>query len=92
MACSTPQNYHDVDLGRYNSNAKNTTNTKQTNKNMDGLSAAANVFGAIELTGSIVKVCGRYITEVKNARDDIFTLQRSVVGLEIILLSLVKNL
>ncbi|KAJ5984631.1 NACHT and WD40 domain protein [Penicillium waksmanii] len=59
---------------------------------MDGLSSAANVFGAIALTGSIVKICGSYITEAKNARDDIFTLQRSAAGLENILLSLAKIL
>lgn len=57
---------------------------------MDGLSTAANIFGAIELTGKIVKICGRYITDVKNARDDIITLQRSAAGLEDILLNLKK--
>lgn len=46
---------------------------------MDVLSAASEVtvFGAIELTGCIVKICGHYITEVKNARDDILSLRGS---------------
>lgn len=57
---------------------------------MDGLSAAANVFAAIELTGRIVKICASYITEVKNARDDIMALQRTAAGLEDILLNLKK--
>ncbi|KAK9859401.1 hypothetical protein MYU51_013337 [Penicillium brevicompactum] len=48
---------------------------------MDGLSCAANVFAAVELTASVVKICARFITEVKNARDDIIALQRSVAGL-----------
>ena len=48
---------------------------------MDGLSCAANVFAAVELTASVVKICARFITEVKNARDDIITLQRSVADL-----------
>ncbi|KAJ6098857.1 NACHT and WD40 domain protein [Penicillium canescens] len=55
---------------------------------MDGLSSAANVIAAVELTGSIVKLCGRFITEVKNARDDIIALQRTATGLEGILQSL----
>jgi hypothetical protein len=49
---------------------------------MDGLSSVASVIAVIQLTGSIVKTCGRYIQEVKDARDDIITLQRTVVGLE----------
>jgi hypothetical protein len=49
---------------------------------MEGISAAASIIGVIQLTGSIVKICGGYLQEVKNARQDIITLQRSVTGLE----------
>ena len=49
---------------------------------MDGISSAASVIAVIQLTGSIVKICGGYIQEVKDARDDIITLQRTVAGLE----------
>ncbi|KAJ6047584.1 hypothetical protein N7460_003731 [Penicillium canescens] len=48
---------------------------------MDGLSSAASVIAVIQLTGSLVKLCGRYIQEVKDARDEIFALQRSIAGL-----------
>ncbi|PLB35837.1 NACHT and WD40 domain protein [Aspergillus candidus] len=49
---------------------------------MEGVSAAASVFGVIQLTGSIVKICGGYLQEIKNAREDIIALQRSITGLE----------
>lgn len=49
---------------------------------MDGLSSAASVIAVIQLTGSIVNICGGYIQEVKHAQDDIITLQRTVAGLE----------
>lgn len=52
---------------------------------MDGLSSAASVIAVIQLTGSIVKICGCYIQEAKDARDDITTLQRTVAGLDGIL-------
>ncbi|KAJ5355562.1 NACHT and WD40 domain protein [Penicillium cataractarum] len=48
---------------------------------MDGLSSAASVIAVIQLTGSIVTICGGYIQGVKDARDDIIFLQRTVVGL-----------
>jgi hypothetical protein len=41
---------------------------------MDGLSSAVSVVAVIQLTGSLVKICGGYIQEVKDARDDIITL------------------
>ena len=59
---------------------------------MDGLSSAANIFAAVELAGSIVKICSRFITEVKNARDDIITLQRTAAGLGGILQKLNESL
>ncbi|OQD81053.1 hypothetical protein PENANT_c030G04575 [Penicillium antarcticum] len=49
---------------------------------MEGVSAAASVFGVIQLAGSIVKLCGGYLQETKNAREDIIALQRSITGLE----------
>lgn len=48
---------------------------------MDGLSSAASVIAVIQLAGSIVKICGRYIRGVKNARDEIFKLKQAVMGL-----------
>ncbi|KAJ5819444.1 hypothetical protein N7474_005035 [Penicillium riverlandense] len=48
---------------------------------MDGLSSASSVIAVIQLTGNLVKLCGGYIQEVKDARDEIFTLQRSIAGL-----------
>jgi hypothetical protein len=52
---------------------------------MDGLSTAASVIAVIQLTGSVVNICGGYIQEVKDARDDIITLQRTAAGLAAIL-------
>lgn len=49
---------------------------------MDGISSAASVIAIIELTGSIVKLCGGYIQEVKDARIEIFSLQRSIEGIK----------
>ncbi|KAJ6107986.1 NACHT and WD40 domain protein [Penicillium sp. IBT 18751x] len=55
---------------------------------MDGLSSAASVIAVIQLTGSIVKICGSYLQEAKDARDQIIALQRTVTGLESILYKL----
>lgn len=49
---------------------------------MDDLSSAASVIAVIQLTGSLVKLCGGYIPEVKDARDEIFILQRAIAGLQ----------
>ncbi|KAL6229305.1 hypothetical protein BDW75DRAFT_235316 [Aspergillus navahoensis] len=49
---------------------------------MDGLSSAASVIAVIQLTGSLVELCGGYIQQVKHARDEILTLQRAIVGLQ----------
>ncbi|KAL4860467.1 hypothetical protein BDV12DRAFT_205020 [Aspergillus spectabilis] len=59
---------------------------------MDGLSSAASVIAVIQLTGSLVKLCGGYIREVKDAREEILTLQRAITGLEGILQALQKFL
>lgn len=49
---------------------------------MDGLSSAASVIAVIQLTGSLVKLCGGYIREVKDAREEILTLQQVITGLQ----------
>ncbi|THC87201.1 hypothetical protein EYZ11_013354 [Aspergillus tanneri] len=49
---------------------------------MDGISSAASVIAVIQLTGSLVKLCGGYIQEVNNARNDILTVQQAITSLE----------
>ena len=49
---------------------------------MDALSSAASVIAVIQLTGSLVKLCGGYIQEVKNARDEISNLHQAIAGLQ----------
>lgn len=49
---------------------------------MDGISSAASVIAVIELTGSLIKLCGGYIQEVKDARVEILSLQRSIEGIK----------
>ncbi|KAE8132421.1 hypothetical protein BDV38DRAFT_210749 [Aspergillus pseudotamarii] len=49
---------------------------------MDGVSSTASVIAVIQLTGSLVKLCGGYIQEVNNARNDILTMQKAIVSLE----------
>jgi hypothetical protein len=49
---------------------------------MDSLSSAAGIIAVIQLTGSLLKLCGGYIREVKDARDEILTLQQTIAGLE----------
>ncbi|KAJ5471863.1 hypothetical protein N7539_008806 [Penicillium diatomitis] len=49
---------------------------------MDPLSSAASVIAVIQLTGSLVKLCGGYIQEVKYARHEISTLQQAITGLQ----------
>ncbi|CDM32991.1 unnamed protein product [Penicillium roqueforti FM164] len=59
---------------------------------MDLLSSAASVVAVIQLTGSLVKICGGYIQEVNNARDEINKLQRAISGVQGILQDLDKLL
>ncbi|GMG38397.1 unnamed protein product [Aspergillus oryzae] len=59
---------------------------------MDGLSLAASVIAVIQLTGSLVKLCGGYIQEVRNAREEILILQRAVTGLQDTFQDLQNNL
>ncbi|CAG8909811.1 unnamed protein product [Penicillium egyptiacum] len=49
---------------------------------MDGLSSPASVIAVIQITGSIIKLCGGYIQEVKDARDEMLKLQGSIAGLQ----------
>jgi hypothetical protein len=49
---------------------------------MDTLSSTASVIAVVGLTGSLVKLCGGYIQEVKDARDEILDLQQAITGLQ----------
>ncbi|CAG8268901.1 unnamed protein product [Penicillium olsonii] len=49
---------------------------------MDGVSSAASLIAIIELTGSLLKICGSYIREVNDARDEILILQQTIAGLQ----------
>lgn len=49
---------------------------------MDGLSTAASVIAVIQLTAGIVNICGSYLQRVRNAKDDISSLQQVVMSLE----------
>ncbi|KAF4769995.1 hypothetical protein N7455_006629 [Penicillium solitum] len=55
---------------------------------MDGLSVAASTIGVIQLAGSIAKLCGGYIQDVKDARADIIALRQAINGL----ISVLENL
>ncbi|PCG88247.1 hypothetical protein PENOC_111850 [Penicillium occitanis (nom. inval.)] len=55
---------------------------------MDGLSGAASVIAVIQLTGSIVEICGGYIGKVKNAKQDILHLQQEIRALTGVLVAL----
>lgn len=48
---------------------------------MDPLSSAASILAVIQLAGSIVRICGGYLQEVKDARDAIFELQQAITHL-----------
>ncbi|GFF68330.1 NACHT and WD domain protein [Aspergillus lentulus] len=49
------------------------------------MESAASVIAIIQLTGSLVNLCGGYIREVKDARSEILNLQRALTGLQDIL-------
>ncbi|KAH3455644.1 hypothetical protein KXX05_005656 [Aspergillus fumigatus] len=49
---------------------------------MDAVSSVASIIAVIQLTGSIVKLCGGYIRAVKDAREEILDLQRAITGLQ----------
>lgn len=55
---------------------------------MDGLSVAASIIGVIQLAGSIAKLCGGYIQDVKDASADIIALRQAINGL----ISVLENL
>ncbi|KAL5365099.1 WD40 repeat-like protein [Aspergillus floccosus] len=48
---------------------------------MDGVSSAASITAVIQLTGSLVKLCGGYMQEVSHARHDILALQAAATSL-----------
>lgn len=55
---------------------------------MDPLSGPASVFAVIQLTGGILQICGKYLNNVKNAKQDIQRFQEKVVVLSQVLHSL----
>ncbi|CAI7609840.1 unnamed protein product, partial [Penicillium glandicola] len=55
---------------------------------MDPLSGAASVIAVIQLTGSILQICGKYLNNVKNAKQDIQRFQEKVAALSQVLHSL----
>ncbi|KAJ5746418.1 hypothetical protein N7520_011600 [Penicillium odoratum] len=55
---------------------------------MDALSGVASVIGVIQLAGSVIEICGGYLRNVKNAKDDILRLQQDVISLSEILSTL----
>lgn len=59
---------------------------------IDGLSLAASVIAVIQLTRSLVKLCGGYIQEVQNVWEEILTLQQAIIGLQDTLQDLQNNL
>ncbi|KAJ9481305.1 hypothetical protein VN97_g12182 [Penicillium thymicola] len=55
---------------------------------MDPLSSAASVIAVIQLTGGIVKICRKYLNNVKNAKQDIQGFQEKIADLAKVLRSL----
>lgn len=55
---------------------------------MDPLSGAASVIAVIQLTGSIVQICGKYLNNVKNTTQDIRRFQEKITALAQVLQSL----
>jgi hypothetical protein len=55
---------------------------------MDALSGAASVIAVIQLAGSIVQLCGKYLNNVKNATQDIRRFQEKIAALAQVLRSL----
>lgn len=55
---------------------------------MEAVSSVTAIFAVIQFTGSVVQLCGGYIKEVKNAREDIGLLQDTVKSLQTVLYEL----
>lgn len=55
---------------------------------MDPLSGAASVIAVVQLTGSILQICGNYLNNVKNAKQDIQRFQLKIAALAQVLQSL----
>lgn len=49
---------------------------------MDLISLTASVIAIIQLTGSLAKICGGYIGEVRNAQEEILKLCQAITDLE----------
>ncbi|KOS44725.1 hypothetical protein ACN38_g4304 [Penicillium nordicum] len=52
---------------------------------MDGLSNAASIIAAIQVAGSVMKICVTYLNEVKDAKNDIHRLRLEVASLTVLL-------
>lgn len=55
---------------------------------MDPVSDVASVIAVVQLTGAIVKICAKYLSNVKNAREDIERFQARITALSSVLRSL----
>lgn len=55
---------------------------------MDPLSGAASVIAVVQLTGTIAQICGKYLNNVKNAKQDIQRFQEKTIALAQVLQSL----
>jgi hypothetical protein len=63
-------------------------NTVEGLLTMDPLSGAASVIAVIQLTGVILQICGKYLNNVKSAKQDIQRFQEKVAALSQVLHSL----
>ncbi|OQE26208.1 hypothetical protein PENFLA_c007G07017 [Penicillium flavigenum] len=52
------------------------------------MDTTASIIAVIQLTGSVASICGGYIKEVKDAKDEISDLQQTAISLEGALLNL----
>lgn len=52
---------------------------------METLGSAASIIAIVEIAASIAKLCGRYISDVKDARQDIEALQQKAAALSDVL-------
>jgi hypothetical protein len=52
---------------------------------MEPLSSAASIIAVIQLTESIVQICGTYISKVRDAKEDVIRLQQNTRALTVVL-------
>jgi fatty acid-binding protein DegV len=57
---------------------------------MDPLSGAARVIAVVQIAGTILQICGKYLNNVKNATQDIQRFQERIAALTLVLESLDK--